>query len=252
MSAVFQDLGAPVVRLRGKRRIPGEPLEHPILFSGPMVRAIMQTGPWNWGSEPKTQTRRLLHHDGPEEVELDNKPFEMTSTPGLWIGANVKGTTVFARCPFGVVGDRLWVRETLSLRDPGGRNETWIYAADGAEVTLPRDDPRVPAMLSWAHHKEGNTCVSNHMPRFASRLLLEVTDIREQRLHDISEDDAKAEGTPSTTGQAAELGITGTWYNLTRRGRFALLWDRINADRSPWRANRRVWAVTFKRVEGRA
>lgn len=86
-----------------------------------------------------------------------------------------------ATCHFGAPGDQRWVREALKLRSPGGRDEAWYYAADEMTVTLPKGDQRIPAMLSWAHHKEGSTCAANHMPRWASRLSVTIVAVRCER-----------------------------------------------------------------------
>lgn len=83
-------------------------------------------------------------------------------------------------CPFGAPGDQRWVRETLRRDEEG----VWGYAADEMTVTLPKGDPRVPAMLSWAHHKDGDVCAANHMPRWASRLSVTITAVRCERSSD--------------------------------------------------------------------
>ena len=160
--------------------------EHPILFSAPMVLALLDGR--------KTQTRRL--------------------------NAN----------RYGVPGDHLWVRESLRRRDDA--TSFWTYAADDKAIKLPANHPDVGAMLSWAHHKEGSSCPSIHMPRWASRITLEVIELRQERLQYISEADAKAEG-----------------YFSTRES-FAVLWEKINGKVAPWSSNPRVWVVTFKVIKG--
>lgn len=191
----------------------------PILFSGPMVRAILE--------DRKTQTRRLiksLDRDG-HFVEVRGKMFDTRR------GSHA--VAMLSLCPYGLAGDRLWVRETLKLRDPGQRSEAWTYGADGAVIELPNGDARVPAMLSWAHHKEGNTCVSIHMPRWACRLELDVTAVRAERLQDISEEEARAEGCPAYPCRAS----------------YAALWDSINGgNRAAWSSNPWVFVVTFQRA----
>lgn len=140
-----------------------------------------------------------------------------------------------AHCPYGRAGDRLWVRETLRRIDEGPASEQWCYGADGTAVTLSKDDPRAPAMLSWAHHKGGDVCTSIHMPRWASRLILDITEIRIERLNMISEPDADAEGVLAMWGQA--------------RAAFERLWNSINGKRAPWSSNPFVYAISFKRIE---
>lgn len=195
--------------------------ERPILFSGPMIRAILDGR--------KTQTRRLV---APQPDE-DGLAREMRlSAPGPWMDTSER----VYRCTYGDTGDRLWVRETLKLRDAGTRRECWIYAADGGIIRMQDDDPRVHQMLSWAHHKEGDTCVSIHMPRWASRITLEIASVRVDRLQDISEEDARAEGViPS--------------QRWTYKRAFQDLWEAINGKRCAWDSNPWVWAVSFRRVQ---
>jgi hypothetical protein len=192
--------------------------ERGILFSAPMVRALLDGR--------KTQTRRIV-----KERHLPSDENEYGRA-----------------CPYGVPGDRLWVRETWAIDECGKRvslsPETWsktgwpihrlLYAADG--------DARV---LAW------NKRVSIHMPRWASRITLEVTDVRVQRLQDISEDDAKAEGyTTAWLERVAEAGADGPLGAPTQpRHWYASLWDEINGPGS-WAANPWVWAISFNRVDG--
>lgn len=150
--------------------------ERPILFSAEMIRALL--------AGTKTQTRRLIETSH-NLAEVRGKTFDPRQAHHV--------EAMIKLGPYGLPGDRLWVRETLRRLDEGPVSEQWCYA-DGVAVTLPEGDPRVPAMVSWAHHKEGDVCVSIHMPRWASRILLEVTGIRVERLHAITEKDARAEG----------------------------------------------------------
>jgi hypothetical protein len=145
-------------------------------------------------------------------------------------------------CPFGVPGDRLWVRETWcqkacevhgSLVDGEAH-----YAADGYEVRHVDDINRSP----WRP--------SIHMPRWASRITLEVTDVRVERLHAITEQDAIAEGVnpgDAYTVFQAGVGIRSDIGN-THQGAFMCLWDEINGARAPWVSNPWVWRVEFRRI----
>ncbi len=138
------------------------------------------------------------------------------------------GDRDFVQCPFGTVGDRLWVREAWQAVDAdcrvvSGRLEqnqypNAFYKADG------------PNPCKWRP--------SIHMPRWASRITLEITGVRVERLNDISEADAIAEGCQ----------CAGFPASLTNRGAFAKLWQSINGDDS-WAANPWVWVVEFRRVE---
>jgi hypothetical protein len=189
------------------------PKERPILFAGAMVRAILDGR--------KTQTRRIAKDKHTLNVDISES-----------------GKVTFKNCPYGQIGDRLWVRETWSYRqyplDPD-----IMYAADWQK------DGNFPRV--WKP--------SIHMFRKNSRILLEITDIRLLRLHEISETDARDEGVkqlPSGRGWydpryekgAVHLGI----MQPTAKDAFAALWEEINGKgawlRSPW-----VWAITFKRVQ---
>lgn len=173
--------------------------ERPILFSGEMVRAILDGR--------KTQTRRLAK--GVVEV-IDGAP----------VGGRGKGTLP--------LGDRLWVRETLA-QDDGG---TWRYAADRAVINLPEDDDANGVACDWLERKRGTVNVSIHMPRWASRLTLEITALRVERLQRITPDDVRAEGVAGWTQGTA----------------FERLWDSINGDRAPWASNPWVWAISFRKL----
>ena len=126
-------------------------------------------------------------------------------------------------CPYGVPGDRLWVRETHTLAEA-----VIGYDADGS----PRRAPlyRATSLIADAPGVKWRSSI--HMPRWACRLVLEVVDVRPERLCDISETDAQAEG-------------------LESRAVFEVGWDRINGKRAPWASNPWVWVVTFRRTESR-
>jgi hypothetical protein len=251
--------------------------ERPILFSGAMVRAILEGR--------KTQTRRVIT-SLPDEFALAKPQFQTVKydpAKGWWefsvaVGGgidrevNVKGfrgklkvreydlrTTDVRACPYGNAGDRLWVRESLAKRD----GWPWEYAADKTAVEVSSDQKT--DMLVWAHHKETNHCPSIHMPRWASRITLEVARIRVERLTAITEEDAVAEGfsaSPVTNKEIEECapgskereiaeGMRGgTW---TAKFNFGLEWDAINGARGfSWGTNPLVWVVDFRRVEVRA
>lgn len=176
--------------------------ERPILFSAPMVRAIL--------AGTKTQTRRVV------------KP----QPAGPWAAP---GKTA---CPYGLPGDRLWVKETIRKTGeyPGGYS-TSEYVADGT--------PTVADAWPW----QRRTLVSIHCPRGLSRITLEVTGVRVERLQDISHADADAEGCRGRRSADPALGFT-----ITPRERFNALWEQINGAAS-WAANPWVWVVEFKRVQ---
>lgn len=194
------------------------PLVRPILFSGPMVRAILE--------DRKTVTRRQVKHDlacrfdeprGQADVDA-GYPF-VESDDG-WVSA-VKV------CSYGRPGDRLWVRETFNRTNPGGAEGVYYYRADG----------RFPSAIGG-----GRFCgdeawkPSIHMPRIASRILLEITAVRVERLQDITNEQAMAEGIGEPLDERYAASVD-----------FRELWESINGAES-WNANPWVWVVEFKRV----
>lgn len=212
--------------------------ERPILFSAEMVRAILEGR--------KTQTRRVVKN-------ADYYGCPTGDCPHGDVGmchASMNSADVLADCPYGVSGDRLWVRESLFYGDEG-----WCYRADGSPVMV--DPKHESQMVAWAHHKEADTCSSIHMPRFASRITLEVVSLRGQRVQDITEDDAKAEGVAALPRSFADAGSVyrGNPQSPERAlatDAFRDLWDRINGKKYPWSPKLWVWAIEFKRFEGGA
>lgn len=174
--------------------------ERPILFSGPMVRAILEGR--------KTMTRRIVKRQ-PSGFDLNDKP-------------------VFGACPYGAPGDRLWVKETWL--------PIYIDSLPGHVIdkTQYRADETNPLSGAGMWHP------SIYMPRKRSRIKLEITGVRVERLHTITEEDAKAEGIMGAT--VGEYGDRGCFITD-----FAYLWSKINGHES-WDANPWVWVVEFKRV----
>lgn len=216
--------------------------ERPILFNGPMLRAIL--------AGKKTQMRRPLkpqpgpapegeYFDAYRGGELGASGKRSASGACFWTNDNKQVLAFWAEPP-AAVGDLLWVRETLR-RDPA--TDEWNYAECVAPVELDADDPNVGAMISWAHHKEGDVCTSIHMPRWAARIFLRVTDVRVQRVQDITEEDARAEGMQEpSVAQAIGGG------DVTERRVFARLWSSVYGA-SSWERDEWVWALTFERVD---
>lgn len=212
--------------------------ERPILFSAPMVRAILEGR--------KTVTRRAVRAGlNPKDLEGTLSASECRKLyrelPQHF------GASYF--CPYGKPGDRLWVRETfIDLRgtgvehrpDPDGPLQRYAYAAD-CRPGSHSDEARKDFGLKYKP--------SIHMPRAACRILLEITDVRVERLQDITEEQAKAEGVRLYSDHA-ELGdwwhVEGVeTYSADPRKSFELLWSSVGGD---WDANPWVWVVEFKRV----
>jgi hypothetical protein len=211
--------------------------ERPILFSGPMVQAIL--------SGAKTQTRRVMKpQPGSEAVRFLN---------------HIKGW----KCPYGKPGDRLWVRETWQLvgfgTGSGGGRATVRYAADNTENRIP-DDGSYRWDIDSLWEMKAPVRPSIHMPRCASRITLEVCSIRVERLQTISAEDAIAEGIREVTkdGDVVKYCVfdkgdmsSTPWAEMPRDPVtvYRQLWDKINAERGfGWDTNPYVWVVEFRRL----
>lgn len=209
--------------------------EKPILFSGSMVRAILEGR--------KTQTRRVLKMDVPDHVELQ------TSTDGRHITDDFNGPLQQIYCPYGVIGDRLWVRENIYFHRA---NQNHYYNADKRGVGHDIHFRLMAETSSGTCKATTQTIPSIHMHKFACRLFLEITDIRVERLQDISEDDCDAEcfGGDFPHNVFPELFGCDDGH-LSLEDCFARIWDSINSKRSPWSDNPWVWVVTFEQQKGR-
>lgn len=201
--------------------------ERPILFSAPMVRAIL--------AGQKTQTRRMV-----KPIGGDDGFVLQDCGSGWWPYRSDDGESAITRdgnetphsCPYGQPGDRLWVREAWRHIEGGV-----MYDAAGGAI-----DAFEPETVYRADNEKrpGPWKPSIHMPRWASRITLEVTGVRVERLCDISEADATAEGTPNS------LHLSGGRF---ANENFCHLWETINGEGS-WSANPWVWVVKFARIKG--
>jgi hypothetical protein len=224
--------------------------ERPIIFSAPMVRAIL--------AGTKTQTRRVVKPQPPEILPVyapkvywpardrhmthgdpDGAAYLQFERPGDYDGAHVMRGGFGFRCPCGQPGDRLWVREAWK-----------------AHTTFDHLPPReIPQSHVWYMADDGYKAESRYrqgmfMPRWASRITLEVTAVRVERLQDISEADAIAEGCtknhngyfwggPHPVSGLKQMAMAGSAYRD--------LWESINGPGS-WSTNPWVWVIEFKRV----
>lgn len=186
--------------------------ERGMIFNDEMVRAILGGN--------KTQTRRIVEEK--------------------FYGRAVAAELLAKHCPYGQPGDRIWVRETYRVHGKATDVATLVYRAS-VRNSWTEQTHRVPVEVCNKPVSEKWT-PSIHMPRWASRILLEITDVRVERLHDMSEADAKAEGaTPAT-------------YKITPpeavyRVGFGDIWRSIYGQDN-WLSNPLVWVIEFKRIQG--
>lgn len=205
--------------------------ERPLIFSGPMVQAILDG--------KKTQTRRVIKPQPESKIDALGKARDAV----LRSGGNVyfcdhSDTSAhdtpytLATCPYGQPGDLLWVRETWA-ENPGK-----MYHDDPEVVYKTDFDGFYSTLEPWGKWKP-----SIHMPRWASRITLAITKIRVERLNDISEADTLAEGiVPDNDNFAAG----GTWRN--GRSVYQELWESLHGKGS-WFSNPWVWVIEFEVVK---
>lgn len=202
--------------------------ERPILFSGPMVRALLD------GS--KTQTRRVCKPAAnlSAVVEVPD-PLERGQVYNGSHFGDEDGEVQFA-CPYGGRGDRLWVRETFARID--GQTRPWIET--DYRATYQHGD-----RLGDSLGIKKRWSPSIHMPRHASRITLEITGVRVERLQEISEADARAEGAPPSHPSIDRISREYGYADFPRSW-YAQLWGQINGA-DAWAANPWVWAIEFRR-----
>lgn len=191
--------------------------ERPILFSGPMIKAIL--------GDRKTQTRRIY------KLPKDYTWSDFEQGLIVWDGNSCQYGIDELICPYGRIGDRLWVRETWSthacfdeIKPSELKARSIHYWADGEAAT-------------------GKKRPSIFMPRNFSRILLEITNVRVERLMSISKDDAIAEGCSGGHGSIPNYG-----YSAQPQEHYFWLWDQINGEGS-YKVNPWVWVVEFKQVK---
>lgn len=250
------------------------------MFSTPMVLRILTCAKCGHISVPfpcercgstefrKTQTRRVLKLPLNYSMNQVGEIKKMDTADACWfaiLSPEYPNVGASFDCPYGILGDRLWVRETWTfINIDSERKEVCIdYNADGESLPN-RPSIVVPQERFDAFYEKSDRYWKNRkrpsifMPRLASRITLEITDIRAQRVQEISEEDAKAEGCKaSDVFLMTQVGLDGKEHFLppghplpnTCRGAFAVLWDSINHkrdhgfDKNDW-----VWALSFRRV----
>lgn len=241
-----------------------------VLFRPELVRALLHE------VDPKTVTRRL---QGLEGVNQDLDPELLDSWSVHWSETGHAGPAWYfycdeyrdegslaVTCPYGVPGDRIWVRETWRPRIAHGHGED---ACDCADVVVRYDadgeerffrDEEIPNEWTMPKAAARSNVSPLFLPRWASRLVLEVTSVRVERLQDISEEDAKAEGV-ERRHDANHPAIQPSIHNPCTRA-FATLWDKINGKprktktgikpAMPWSSNPWLWVIEFRRVDEKA
>lgn len=221
--------------------------ERPILFSGPMVRAIIDGR--------KTQTRRILTIDPAYEfteiiiAERDTRVY-------FELSRKIKDRPLaipicHIKCPFGTVGDHLWLRETWAVGNPFDHVAPSLLH-DTCAVDYAADEKRI-----WSPEDQGRWRPSIHMPRWASRITLEITDISVQRLQDIGKDGRKAKDVLSEGITKAAIEREREWFHPDDAPAiaFSRLWNSLQIDKNSgkpgasWSDNPLVWAITFKAIQ---
>lgn len=237
--------------------------EIPILFSGPMVKAILEGR--------KTQTRRVVKPSWIAAADAAGESWGPEGDQNYWAGV----------CPYGQPGDRLWVRETWGLCSAHDPTDWCGGSIRGVSESELREQFLVEYRQNWITHPDSAYWrPSIFMPRWASRITLEITGVRVERLNEISEADAIAEGidplfTEEKINERPDLAeCRCQWLNYLWHGHFgkhgmgntksdrwahqfssytnavgsySSLWESINGPGS-WDANPFVWVIEFRRV----
>ena len=225
--------------------------EHPILFNTEMVKAILEGG--------KTQTRRVIVAQTGEwkgKQPIDVLPLGLMKIPNEWVGLmqhDPNRGQVF-KCRYGQPGDRLWVKETHYIDLPLRDNVLRAIFKDGSEKFTTGE-----YIANYCDVRGLKWRPSIFMPKWAARIWLEITKVKVERLQEITEEDAKAEGCPSIMlrGKNGQLfdGVIPTFW-------FEEKWDSLNAKRKvdlttnldtiypySWRANPWVWVIEFRKLD---
>lgn len=207
----------------------------------------------------KNQTRRIV---GLELTEREHSPFLGEDGIWRWMTGKVAHAGNECRCPYGAPGDRLFIREEcwawgLWYRD--GKTKTgrpkfrFLQAERRVRYEKPKTTAKRDGVEGWVYRH------ARYMPRWASRVTVEVVEIRVERLQSITEEDARAEGVSDGRIPADEDGPVRIGYVLgiddgkcllypTARRAFEVGWDSINGERAPWASNPFVWCVSFRRL----
>jgi hypothetical protein len=208
-----------------------------------MVRAILEGR--------KTQTRRVMK---PQPVQqtgwVGGAYWERRPARGIVPADQWSIAGVLRFCPYGQRGDRLWVRETCRADELDSGLDGVRYPADGAFRAIADSSEAAARWVEMYAYRgqTGATVPAIHMPRWASRITLEITSVRAERLQNISESDARDEGV--TIADHHMRGYCAGAYLPPSIRAFHDLWDSLNAARGHgWDTNPWVWVVEFRRIE---
>lgn len=224
----------------------------PIAYSATMVPPVL--------ADTKTQTRRIVNPQPGPEFELFK-----ADTGRFWLNRhdpphNIEAP-IMVDCPYGQPGDLLWVRESyfqfghwepVEGKKTKGGKQKWRFVPDSTQILFNPSDVPGGSWRLGRHHLEPfksawHERLGRFMPRTASRITLEIVSVRVERLQEISEEDAKAEGVVVTEDRShshRELGIPYRPNVNLYEG----LWESINGPGS-WAANPWVWVVEFRRLQ---
>jgi hypothetical protein len=225
--------------------------EHPLLFSAPMIRRLLDP------EQPKTVTRRIAKIPPWADRVAPKVVNGVAFADATGRHPELGGTTQAVWCPYGGPGTRLWVKETFARRDDV---DPETERAKAVHYLRYRADCGGDLADEW--HPYGRWRPSIFMPRWASRITLEIESVSVERLQSITEEDAIAEGAMGwyghLVGRAYDEGerVCCRWTKkldpgagvVTARGSFAALWESINGVGS-WGMNDWLWRIAFRRVE---
>ena len=210
--------------------------ERPIIMDSESVRAILDGR--------KTQTRRVMSGDSLSIIDRFSEP----GFSKFWIGYHDDTVCYREECPYGVPGDSLWVKETWNALFFNDKHILWSGDVPKAMRTKERlvDSPVYRATDNDPEYPWRSPI---HMPRWASRITLEIVSVRVERVQEISEDDARREGVDAWFPKSPEL-LRYVQEGGSYRNGFHERWDALNAARGyPWSSNPWVWVIEFRRIE---
>lgn len=211
--------------------------ERGMIFNSEMVRSLLDGR--------KTQTRRPIKWKQTRFTEIGERE---DGSKWPWSEDAEHACDFWHPCPFGAVGDRIWVRETFAALEPGSYEQAKPQEGHCQDLRYAATDRLAKSDADIRGYK---WVPSIHMPRWASRILLEITDVRVERLNAISQEDAQAEGMELTGWRPTYSDPDSGGEVMTPYDNFAELWESIYGEES-WKANGWVWVISFKRVEGGA